>query len=124
MTPPQHSAAAAHVAPSPQPPASVSAGPEPSVVAELKRRLQGASASSFDVQLPDHRVYRVGSKPPSFTLRLRTPVALAALDSFDEFAVASAYMNGAIDFDGDFLAALDLRKAMTDFHPLLSLIHI
>jgi len=127
MTPPQHSAAVSLVAPSPSPSpspspaASVSAGPEPSVVAELKRRLQGASAASFDVQLPDHRVYRVGSEPPSFTLRLRTPAALAALDSFDEFAVASAYMNGAIDFDGDFLAALDLRKAMTDFHPLHSL---
>ena len=121
MTPPQHSAAVSLVAPSPSPAASVSAGPEPSVVAELKRRLRGASAASFDVQMPDHRVYRVGSEPPSFTLRLRTPAALAALDSFDEFAVASAYMNGAIDFDGDFLAALDLRKAMTDFHPLHSL---
>ena len=121
MTPPQHTAAAAHVAPSLQPAASVSTGPEPSVVAELRRRLQGASAASFDVQLPDHRVYRVGSDPAAFTLRLRTPAALAALDSFDEFAVASAYMNGAIDFDGDFLAALDLRKAMTDFHPLHSL---
>jgi cyclopropane-fatty-acyl-phospholipid synthase len=124
MTPPQPSSAASAVAParqSPHPPHSVLAGAEPAVVAEMKRRLQGGSAASFDLHLPDHRVYRVGSGPASFALRLRTPAALAALASFDEFAVASAYMNGEIDVEGDFLAALDLRKAMTDWHPLHSL---
>jgi cyclopropane-fatty-acyl-phospholipid synthase len=118
MTPPQPSSTASAVASSPQ---AVSAGAEPAVIVELRRRLRGASAASFDVHLPDHRVYRVGSEPASFALRLRTPAALGALASFDEFAVASAYMNGQIDFEGDFLSALDLRRAMTDWHPLHSL---
>ena len=118
MTPPQHPSAASAVA---APPLTTSMGAEPVVVVELRRRLQGATMASFDVHLPDRRVFRIGSEPASFALRLRTPSALAALTSFDEFAVASAYMNGEIDFEGEFLAALDLRRAMTDWHPFHSL---
>ncbi|MEO7115559.1 MAG: class I SAM-dependent methyltransferase, partial [Caldimonas sp.] len=118
MTPPQHPSAASAVA---APPLTTSMGAEPVVVVELRRRLQGATMASFDVHLPDRRVFRIGSEPASFALHLRTPSALAALTSFDEFAVASAYMNGEIDFEGEFLAALDLRRAMTDWHPFHSL---
>lgn len=118
MTPPEHSSALSRVATTT--PAAPSHA-EPAVVAQLRRRLQGESVATFDVHLPDRRSWRIGTDSPAFALRLRTPAALAALASFDEFAVASAYMNGEIDFEGDFLLALDLRRAMTDWHPLQSL---
>lgn len=96
-------------------------GREPAVAGKLRRRLQGLSISAFDMELPDGSVHRIGDGPPSFTLRLRTPASLRALASFDEFAVAQAYIESQIDFEGDFLAALDLRKIMSDRHPLHSL---
>lgn len=117
MTPPQPSSALSAVASTPSTPSDA----EPAIVAQLKRRLQGKPIATFDVHLADHCSWRIGSESPAFTLRLRTPAALVALGSFDEFAVASAYMNGEIDLEGDFLCALDLRRAMTDWHPLQSI---
>ena len=39
----------------------------------------------------------------------------------DETRIAEAYLHGDIDFDGDMLAALDLRRFLSDRHPLASL---
>lgn len=97
------------------------AGGKPAVVSELKRRLERLAVPAFDLELPDGSVHRIGDAPASFTLRLSTQAALRAFASFDEFAVAEAYIGGQLGFAGDMLAALDLRAALTDWHPLQSL---
>ncbi len=101
--------------------ASSPVGGEPAVVRKLRRRLQGMSIAAFDLELQDGSVHRIGGGVPAFRLRTRTPASLRALASFDEFAVAHAFIESQIDFAGDFLAALDLRKIMSDRHPLHSL---
>ncbi len=93
----------------------------PPVVTKLRHRLRGLPLVSFDLELPDGSVHRIGSQPPSFTLRLRTQSALRRFASFDELAVADAYIEGQLDFAGDFLAAFDLRGVMSDWHPVHSL---
>jgi cyclopropane-fatty-acyl-phospholipid synthase len=95
---------------------------EPSVVRKLRRRLADLPVSAFDLVLPNGVVHRIGGRgPASFTLRLRTHKSLRALESLDEAAIGEAYMNGDINFEGDFLAALDLRKISSDWHPVDSL---
>ena len=116
MTPPPTSSAAASATP------SVSSEAEPFVIGKLRRRLARQAPLQFDVQLPDGAIYRIGADgAPCFVLRLRTRQALRALESLDESAIGEAYVDGDIDFSGDFLAALDLRKICVDFHPLHSL---
>lgn len=110
--------------PAPAPAGTVASGPAsgaPAVVRKLRRRLQGLSISAFDLELPNGSVHRIGGGTPAFRLRTRTPASLRALASFDEFAVAQAFTESQIDLTGDFLAALDLRKIMSDRHPLHSL---
>jgi len=95
---------------------------EPSVVRTLRRRLADLPTSAFDLVLPNGVVHRIGSRgPASFTLRLRTRKSLRALESLDEAAIGEAYVNGDVDFEGDFLAALDLRRISSDWHLLDSL---
>lgn len=94
---------------------------EPAVILELKRRLARVPAAPFEVELPDGAVHRIGSGAPAFSLRLRTARALRALESLDEASIGEAYIDEEINFAGSFLAALDLRRIATDWHPLHSL---
>ena len=96
-------------------------GGEPAVVRKLRRRLKNLSMAAFGLELPDGSVHRIGGDSPAFTLRARTPASLRAIASLDELAVAQAFVEGRIDLAGDFLAALDLRKIMSDHHPMHSL---
>jgi cyclopropane-fatty-acyl-phospholipid synthase len=43
---------------------------------------------------------------------------MSALTSMDEKRIGEAYLDGDISLEGDLVAALDLRKALTDRHPL------
>lgn len=54
-------------------------------------------------------------------MHLRTQKAARALESLDEASICEAYIEGEIDFAGNFLAALDLRRIASDWHPLHSL---
>lgn len=94
---------------------------EPAVILKLKRRLTGLPVAPFDVELPDGAVYRVGAGAPAFGLHLRTARAARALESLDETSICEAYIGAEISFAGSFLAALDLRKIASDWHPLHSL---
>jgi len=93
----------------------------PAVVRTLEDRLRGRPVAAFDIELPDGHTHRIGTAAPAFTLHLRTAVAQSALASFDQLAVAEAFLDGDCDVTGDFLAALALREIMTDWHPLYSL---
>jgi cyclopropane-fatty-acyl-phospholipid synthase len=95
----------------------------PVVVRVLRTRLATADLRPFDLELPDGSAHRVGTGAgePAFRLRLRTPAALWALGSLDECRIGEAYMDGEIDFEGDILAAFELRSAFSDTHPLQSI---
>ncbi len=95
----------------------------PYTVRLLRERVSGAGAPVFDLVVPDGEVHRIGATDalPAFTLRLANDRAWRALGSLDETRIAEAYMRGDIDFDGDMLAALDLRRFLSDRHPLASL---
>jgi cyclopropane-fatty-acyl-phospholipid synthase len=98
-------------------------GRVPYTVRLLRRRVAGPGAPVFDLELPGGAVHRVGAAgiEPDFRLRLTNNRAWRALHSLDETRIAEAYMRGDIDFEGDFMAALDLRRFLSDRHPLASL---
>jgi len=100
-------------------------GPErvPYTVRLLRRRVAGPGAPMFDLELPGGAVHRVGAAgvAPDFRLRLTNARAWRALHSPDETRIGEAYLRGDIDFEGDFMAALDLRRFLSDRHPLASL---
>ena len=94
----------------------------PYAVRVLRAHVTGPAAPAFDLVEPDGDRHRVGAADaePAFTLRLRTARAWRALGSLDETRIAEAYLHGDIDFEGDMLAALDLRGFLSDRHPLAS----
>jgi len=96
--------------------------PAPYTVRLLRQRISGPGAPVFDLELPGGAVHRIGAAAarPAFTLRLINSRAWRALGSLDETRIAEAYMRGDIDFEGDFMAALDLRSFLSDRHPLAS----
>jgi cyclopropane-fatty-acyl-phospholipid synthase len=83
------------------------------------RRLAGAG----HVALPAFRIVplagaplTVGPGPPAFTVHERSPGALRALAALDGLAVAEAYLGGALDIDGDLVAATRYQEVLGDRH--------
>ena len=113
MTPPSNSAVSED--------AESAQGELPGVILRLRQRLAGVPVAPFEVELPDGALHRVGEGTPVFSLRLRSARAVRALQSLDETSICEAYIDGEIDFAGSFLAALDLRRIASDWHPLHSL---
>jgi cyclopropane-fatty-acyl-phospholipid synthase len=95
----------------------------PYAVRLLRERVSGPGAPVFDLEVPDGTVHRIGpaTTVPAFTLRLTNERAWRALGSLDETRIGEAYMRGDIAFDGDMLAALDLRRFLSDRHPWASI---
>jgi len=95
----------------------------PYAVRLLSQCVSSPGAPAFDLVEPAGALHRIGAAEaaPAFTLRLVSDRAWPALGSLDETRIAEAYMQGDIDFDGDMLAALDLRRFLSDRHPLASL---
>jgi cyclopropane-fatty-acyl-phospholipid synthase len=59
-----------------------------------------------------------GPGEPRFTLVANTPRGVASLASLDLLGVTTAYLNGDVDLEGDFLAAINVRDFFSDRHPL------
>lgn len=78
----------------------------------------GFAPRPFELRMPDRTPYVIGGDRPVFTVRVVGEKGLRALEAFDELAVAEAFMNGDLDFEGDFLAVLKSRPLLTDPHPL------
>jgi cyclopropane-fatty-acyl-phospholipid synthase len=96
----------------------------PRVVTALRRALRASEAPAFELETADGVVHRIGGTadgPVAFRIRVRTSRGLRALLTLDETAIGEAYMEQDLDFEGDFLAALDLRRGFSDAHPLSSL---
>src|SRR5437763_13979351 len=93
------------------------------LVAALRRRYQkllasGIQSPAFELRLPDGNSSLIGVGEPRFTLAIASQRGLRAVASFDELALAEAYMNGDLDILGDMLASLKQRRLLTDRHPL------
>lgn len=93
---------------------------ERTLLSLLKSRLAGPHLRPFELKGLDGSIHRFGDQrgDPAFQLHSRTKRGMRALASLDQLAIAEAYVNGDVDFSGDFLAALDLRQFFTDHHPL------
>ena len=64
---------------------------------------------------------RKSSERAKFRIVAKSSKGDNALGSFDEFDTAVAYVEGDIDFEGDFLSAFELRRFFVDRHPLRSI---
>jgi cyclopropane-fatty-acyl-phospholipid synthase len=97
--------------------------PVPYTVRLLRRRVAGPGAPVFDLELPGGAVHRIGAADakPAFRLRITNDRAWRALGSLDETRIAEAYLQGDLDFEGEVMAALDLRGFLSDRHPLASI---
>ena len=107
---------------------STQEGQQQRLVSTFRRHWADKGAGAFDLTLPDGEIHKfrnggnpVGSEaPPAFKLHVRNQRGSRALASFDEYAIADAYVNSHIDLEGDFLQAFELRKLFSDAHPILS----
>lgn len=66
----------------------------------------------------DGQGHRFGPGEPRFTIVANTDAGASALQGLDALAVATAYLNGDVDVEGDFLAAINIRDFFSDRHPL------
>jgi cyclopropane-fatty-acyl-phospholipid synthase len=80
--------------------------------------LSRASDAPFEISLPGELPRRFGNGRPAFHIALKDQAALDAVASLDEMRIGEAYLDGHIDCEGDFVAALRLRAALSDKRPL------
>jgi cyclopropane-fatty-acyl-phospholipid synthase len=80
----------------------------------LARTLAAKSPVAFSVRAPSGDVLQFGNGAPVFELIIHNDAGLAALRSLNEPRLAEAYIRGDYDIDGDFIAALSLRDALSD----------
>ncbi|TQM79925.1 cyclopropane-fatty-acyl-phospholipid synthase [Saccharothrix saharensis] len=78
----------------------------------------GRAAVPFAVRTASGRVYEVGSGEPRFTFAATDRRGEEALASLDQFQIGVAYLEGWLDVEGDFTAALAMRGFFRDFHPV------
>ncbi|HYC89960.1 MAG TPA: class I SAM-dependent methyltransferase [Thermoanaerobaculia bacterium] len=95
---------------------------DPPIVTALRQRHEklrrDGALLRFEVRVQDGTSYSIGDEGNvAFSVRIATDRGLAALQKFDELAIAEAYMDGDLDIDGSLLAALKLRPVLADPHP-------
>lgn len=57
---------------------------------------------------------RLGHGEPAVHINVRSPNGQRALESLNELAIAEAYMRGDLDFEGDFINVMSLRRVLSD----------
>lgn len=97
-------------------------GTAPPLVTALRQRHEKLQRQGtplpFEVRMQDGASYTIGEEGKvAFSVGIVTDKGLAALEKFDELAVAEAYMDGDLDLEGSLLAALKLRPVLADPHP-------
>jgi cyclopropane-fatty-acyl-phospholipid synthase len=80
----------------------------------LARTLAANSPVAFSVRAPSGEVLKFGTGAPAFDLIIHNQAGLAALRSLNEPQLADAYIRGDYEIEGDFIAALSLRHALSD----------
>lgn len=73
------------------------------------------------VRGPHGGVERIGPEPAVIEIEVVNERGRRAINSLSELRVAEAYLAGDIDLHGDLIGAMDLRRAMNDFQPLIFL---
>lgn len=98
------------------------------LVRELEHRIDGAGMPPFALVDPQGRETVMRGAPDggdttaAFRVVTKSPAGVDALASFDEYTVAMAYLDDAIDVEGDFLEVLSARRILVDHHPLFNAI--
>jgi cyclopropane-fatty-acyl-phospholipid synthase len=96
------------------------------LLAPLQQRLAGSAVPPFEVELQDGSVSLLGAAAgddePRFKLTIRDQRGFKSLLALDELQVGTSYVNGDIDVEGDMLSCLDLRRILTDRHPVESML--
>jgi cyclopropane-fatty-acyl-phospholipid synthase len=87
--------------------------------AALTRLLESAGVPC-EVRFASGETVRCGAGQPAFRVVLHSDRPLRA--GIDELALGRAYVEGEIDVEGDFLALLELRRALADRTRLLPLL--
>jgi cyclopropane-fatty-acyl-phospholipid synthase len=83
------------------------------------RRLAGQQVGGAPFRLvpPDGNAIDFGTGEPVFTMRVVDPEGLDAIASIDALAIAHAFMDGKLDFEGDLLEMLRYQELLRDAHP-------
>src|SRR5437016_3550017 len=97
------------------------------LISLVRRRHEGLARRNvpvkpFAVTTPDGCLHVIGTGTPAFTVRLTSDAGVAALASFNELAIAEAFMNGHLDIEGEMLQSLRYRAMLSDPHPIRYLI--
>jgi cyclopropane-fatty-acyl-phospholipid synthase len=71
-----------------------------------------ATGASLTVEAPGVAPLRLGRRPDAARVVFRTPEALAPLARRDHLALAEAYLEGAIDLEGDLLEVLKVTEVI------------
>jgi cyclopropane-fatty-acyl-phospholipid synthase len=82
-------------------------------VAEVRAAAR-PGVTTWAVRSPDGQTATIGAGEPAFEVVLHNQAGLAAASSLSELAIAEAYINGDIDFEGDFLQVMELRHLVQD----------
>jgi cyclopropane-fatty-acyl-phospholipid synthase len=93
------------------------------LVSMLERRYEALFHAQepvpFGLRLAGGPEHVFGRADPAFTLVVKSPNAVAALSTLDLMAIGEAYLQGALDVEGDFVRLMSLRRLFRDRHPLL-----
>jgi len=90
------------------------------LLGKLQRAL-AASPRPFTIDLPSGERVAIGTGPPCFNVGVRDRKTLARLATLDEGTIAEAYLAGDIEIEGDLLAVMPLRDALSDRHYLTTI---
>lgn len=83
--------------------------------ASILREIFGGLPASFAFRLWDGTDVTVGDKPPRFTVVLPAPrTFVRLLRDPSPLNFAEAFVDGAIDIEGDLFAAMDVANAIED----------
>lgn len=95
------------------------------LLSKLNRRYQAYAASRFakpfEVNVAGSS-HVIGDGEPKFTIVANDARGTRALASLDRIQIATAYIDGQLDLEGDMIAALSMRGMFSDFHPLAWLV--
>ncbi|QEH68048.1 SAM-dependent methyltransferase [Cellulosilyticum sp. WCF-2] len=94
----------------------------------MEKFLKRFDGTSFDVQFETGEELHIGQMPAKFKVIIHEPIAYKKLIKSTSLALGEAYMNGAIEVEGDLIEALDelfkfQNQFSTDYSALKKLLH-
>ncbi len=89
------------------------------LLSERAHRRLGEQGIPLTVRDLGGRAESIGRGPATIEVEVRNQRGREAINSLSELRVVEAYLDGDIDLHGDLIAAMDLRRAMSDVQPLI-----